>query len=228
MEYTLEDAFDTLKDKKAEQKKNIEDLINKISNNEVFSLKSTSSLEDVKKKQNKFYESLKKEIQQVEPEDYPILRTSDIRVEVITEMEAEIHNMQELLSNLQQKLSDIQNDIKYLRNKEDGLKKLQESYLDIVKTLKIKHMKKEIIALTKRIFLQVKHDLSVVVDKIFPDNDGFKELLAALTSAYMKGGDDMYIDVTPNTLNYINFLLEADIIQYHRNDKTKIKMTELL
>ncbi|KAL6261221.1 hypothetical protein P5V15_008746 [Pogonomyrmex californicus] len=227
MEYTLEDAFDTLKDKKIEQKKNIEDLINKISNNEVFSLKSTSSLEDVKKKQNKFYESLKKEIQQVEPEDYPILRTSDIHVEVITEMEAEIHNMQELLSNLQQKLSDIQNDIKYLRNKRDGLKKMQESYLDIVKTFEDKTYEKEY-ALTNRIFLQVKHDLSVVVDKIFPDNDGFKELLAALTSAYMKGGDDMYIDVTPNALNYINFLLEADIIQYHRNDKTKIKMTELL
>jgi len=52
--------------------------------------------------------------------------------------------------------------------------------------------------------------------------------LQALTSAYMKGGDDIYVDVTPNVLNYINFLLEADIIQYHRNDKAKIRMIELL
>lgn len=44
----------------------------------------------------------------------------------------------------------------------------------------------------------------------------------------MKGGDDVYIDVIPNELNYINFLLEADIIQYHPNDKTKIRMMELL
>lgn len=111
MEYTLEDAFETLKDKKAEQEKNIEDLINKISNNRAFTLNSSSSLEDVRMKQDRLQQSLRKEIQQVEPEDYPILRTSDLRVEVMTEMETEIHDMQELLNSLQQKLSDIQEDI---------------------------------------------------------------------------------------------------------------------
>jgi len=44
----------------------------------------------------------------------------------------------------------------------------------------------------------------------------------------MKGGDDVYIDVMPNVLTYINFLLEADIIQYHPNDKTRIRMIEIL
>lgn len=111
MEYTLEDAFETLKDKKAEQEKNIEDLINKISNNEVFSLKPSSSLEDVRMRQDRLKQSLRKEIQRVEPEDYPIVRTSDLRVEMMTEMEAEIRDMQELLNNFQQKLSDIQKDI---------------------------------------------------------------------------------------------------------------------
>lgn len=111
MEYTLEDAFETLKDKKIEQEKKIEDLINKISNNEVFTLKPSSSLEDVKMKQKRLCQSLLKEIQQVEPEDYPILRTSDLHVEVMTEMEEEIRNMQELLNSLKQKLSGIQEDI---------------------------------------------------------------------------------------------------------------------
>lgn len=111
MEYTLEDACETLKDKKAEQEKNIEDLINKISNNEVFALKPSSSLEDVRMRQDRLHQSLRKEIQRVEPEDYPILRTSDSRVEVMTEMEAEIRDMKELLNNLQQKFSDIQKDI---------------------------------------------------------------------------------------------------------------------
>lgn len=111
MEYTLEDAFETLKDKKAEQEKSIEDLINKISNNEVFSLKPTSSQEDVRMRQDKLYQSLRKELQRVEPEDYPILRTSDSRLEVMTEMEAEIHDMQELLDSMQRKLSNIQEDI---------------------------------------------------------------------------------------------------------------------
>jgi len=44
----------------------------------------------------------------------------------------------------------------------------------------------------------------------------------------MKGGDDIYIEVMPNTLQYINFLVESDIVQYHRNDKTRIRLTELL
>lgn len=111
MEYTLEDAFETLKDKKAEQEKNIEDLIAKISNNEVFALKPSTSLEDVRMKEDRLHQSLLKEIQQVEPEDYPILRTSDLRLEVMTEMETEIRDMQELLKNLQQRFSDIQEDI---------------------------------------------------------------------------------------------------------------------
>lgn len=111
MEYTLEDAFETLTDKKAEQEKNIEDLINKISNNEIFAVKPSSSLEDVRMRQDRLQKSLQKEIQQVQPENYPILRTSDLRVEVMTEMEAEIRDMQELLNSLQQKLSDIQADI---------------------------------------------------------------------------------------------------------------------
>lgn len=227
MEYTLEDAFETLKDKKAEQERSIEDLITKISNNEVLSLKPSSSQEDVRMRYDKLHQSLRKEVQRVEPEDYPILRTSDLRLEVMTEMETEIHDMQELLNSMQRKLSDIQEDIVYLRNKKSNLDKMRKAHRDITEIFANKTYEREYV-LTKHIFQQVKTDLYTVVNSIFPDNEGFKELLAALTSAYLKGGDDSYVDVMPNVLNYINFLLEADIIQYHRNDKTKIRMTELL
>lgn len=44
----------------------------------------------------------------------------------------------------------------------------------------------------------------------------------------MKGGDDIYVNVTPNISFYVNFLIENNIVQYHCNDKTKIRMTELL
>lgn len=111
MEYTLEDAFETLKDKKVEREKNLEDLTNTISNNEAYALKSTSSAEDVKIKQDRLYQNLLKEIQQVEPQDYPIPRTSDLRMEVMTEMEEEIRDMQQHLSSLEKKLSDVQKDI---------------------------------------------------------------------------------------------------------------------
>ncbi|XP_011172002.1 uncharacterized protein LOC105204573 [Solenopsis invicta] len=227
MEYTLEDALATLKEKKAEQEKSIEDIIKWMSNNEVFALKPTSSLEDVRIKQDRLHQSLRKEIQQVEPENYPILRTSDMRMEVMAEMETEICDMQELLNSLQGKLSDIQEDIIYLRNKKDGLDKMREAYLSITETFANKTYEEEHI-LSKKIFRRVKEDLKTVVNIIFPNNDSFKDFLAALTSAYMKGGDDSYVDVTPNIFNYINFLLEADMVQYHRNDKTKIRMTELL
>ncbi|KAL0106522.1 hypothetical protein PUN28_016312 [Cardiocondyla obscurior] len=158
MEYTLEDAFETLKGKKAELEKNIDDLINKISNNEVFALKPSSSLEDVKMKQDRLQESLRNEIQPVESADYPILRTSALRLEVITEMEVDINNMQELLNSLQQKLSDIQEDIAYLKNKKNGLDKMKEAYSDNVEIFSNKTYEKEVV-LTKRIFKEVKEDL---------------------------------------------------------------------
>lgn len=44
----------------------------------------------------------------------------------------------------------------------------------------------------------------------------------------MKGGDDVYVNITPEVLDCVNFLLETDIVQYHRNDKTKVRMTELI
>ncbi|XP_012060197.1 PREDICTED: uncharacterized protein LOC105623414 [Atta cephalotes] len=227
MEYTLEDAFELLVERKKEQEKNIEDLINKLSNNEVFTIKSSSSLDDMRIRQNKLHDSLCKEIRQVNPEDYPILRTSDLRAEMLIELEAEIYDMQKLLDNQQQKLSDIQEDIAYLRNKKNGLNKMQEVYLDITETFVNITYKKEF-TLVKHLFSKIKDDLHTVVDVIFPNNDDFKNLLAALTRAYMKGGDDVYIDVMPNVLTYINFLLEADIIQYHPNDKTRIRMIEIL
>lgn len=49
-----------------------------------------------------------------------------------------------------------------------------------------------------------------------------------LTTSYTRGGNDLYVDVTPETLDFVNFLLEADIIMYHRNDKTKVRLMDML
>ncbi|KYN00765.1 PREDICTED: uncharacterized protein LOC108775633 [Cyphomyrmex costatus] len=225
MEYTLEDAFDSLVERQRKIEDTIEDLIDKISNNEVFTVNTP---EEVRIKQNKLHESLCKKIRQVEPEDYPILRTSDLRSEVIIELEAEIHDMQKLYNKLQEKLSDIQEDIVYLRNKKDGLSKMQKVYLeDATETFAKKTYKKEY-NLIKYLFHRAKKDLKTVVGIIFPNNDDFNRLLEMLTSAYVKGGDDVYVDVTSVALRYVNILLEADIIQYHPNNKTKIRIIELL
>lgn len=227
MEYTLEDTFTLLQERKAELEKNIEELINILSNNETFTLNASSSSEDVKMKQEELCQNLLEQIQQTEPKDDPILRTPDSRSEVMTEMEKDIHDMQQLLVSLQQKLSDIQEDIAYLKNKKNGLNKMQEAHSDATKILTSTTYQKEGV-ISKRIFREVKKDLLTVVDAIFPDNENFKMLLAALTSGYLKGGDDVYVDVTPDDLEFVYYLLEANIVQYHRNDRTKIRMTEML
>lgn len=108
MEYTLDDAYETLKGKKAELEKNIEELIHMISNNKVLTITSSSSEEDVTLRQDQLKQNLLKEIEQMQPDDYPIPRTSDLHVEVMREMEEEIHNMQRLHASLQKKLADIQ------------------------------------------------------------------------------------------------------------------------
>jgi len=53
-----------------------------------------------------------------------------------------------------------------LRNKKDGLDKMQEAYLDMMETFTNKTYEKEYI-LTKRIFQQVKNDLVCKVVQCF-------------------------------------------------------------
>ncbi|XP_014469635.1 PREDICTED: uncharacterized protein LOC106741803 [Dinoponera quadriceps] len=227
MEYTLQDALGTLKDKKDEQEKNIEELTNIMSNNEVQALQASISNEDLQKKRLRILQSLMTEIQQLQLQDFPVLRTNDMHTEVVKDMENEIQNMHEMLKIFEKTLLDIQEDIKYLKNKKSGLDKMREAYVGFTETFADRTYKNEQI-LTKRIFQSVKDDLYSVVDTIFPKNDEFKEFLATLTSAYMKGGDDVYVKVRPEILDCVNFLLEADIAQQHRNDKTQVRMTELL
>lgn len=38
----------------------------------------------------------------------------------------------------------------------------------------------------------------------------------------------MYISITPETLVFMNFLIEAGIITYHRNDKTRVRLMDML
>lgn len=110
MEYSLQDVLDTLKDKKDEQKKNIEDLTNRISNNEVYAVQASSSAEDLKIKREILLQKMITEIRQTQPENYPIPRTCDLHAELFREMEDEIQEMQMVLDKLEKTLSDIQED----------------------------------------------------------------------------------------------------------------------
>lgn len=111
MEYTLEDAFETLKDAQAERRKEIEDLINAISNNDPVAFNKSCSPEDVRTKQHKLCKNLVNQVIREEPKDYPVPKTSDLHVQVLRELEEETRNAQRLLDKMMSNLSDVNEDI---------------------------------------------------------------------------------------------------------------------
>lgn len=223
----MQDAFETLKESEAEREKEIEDLTSLLANNKVSTLNECTSAEDVQEKRHKLRCSLLKHVLEDEPKDYPIPNTSDLHVEVVTELENEIRNMREFYDAVKKNDADIDEDISYLRKKKMGLEQMKKAYLGATKTDANSTYANEV-TVTNKLFKAVKADLHDVVDTVFSSNDEFKEFLAKLTTAYLKGGDDVYVDVTLDVLPYVNFLIHAAIIMYHRNTKNKVRLTDLL
>lgn len=226
MEFTLEDALETLKDTRAERQKQLDDLNDLLSNNEPVSLVQTTGLENIKNKQHQLYHHLLQDVSLEEPKDYAIPMTRDIHVEVLANLETGVQNAQKLLDQMKAHLSDIKDDISYLENKKLGLEKMKEAYLGAAKMkAKTTYDKENVIA--KRIFKSVKKDLHSLVEFLFPQDVELKNYLGDLVTGYVKGGDDVYVDVTPDVLDFVNFLIEADIAVHHRNDKSKVKLTDI-
>ncbi|CAD1475617.1 unnamed protein product [Heterotrigona itama] len=209
MEYTLQDAFETLKESQTERRKEIEDLTNVIPNNfRQVALQKTCNSEDVRNKQHKLCKNLLDKVCLEEPKDYPVPKTSDLHAEVLADLEKEVQSAYQLFEHMKTQLSNVKDDISYLESKKLGLNKMRVAYLGAQQltadtTYNMEH------ATAKRIFRNVKNDLELI-------------------SSYTKGGNDLYVDVTPEILDFVNFLIEADIAVYHRNDKTKVKLMDML
>nr|XP_034184884.1 uncharacterized protein LOC117606493 [Osmia lignaria] len=227
MEFTLEDTLEVLKDTQAERQREIDDLMNIILNNNPVALNNASNPEDVRKKQQNFYRSLLYHVSREEDNDLPIVRTPDMHIQVLSELEEEVEASQKLLDYMKAELSEINEDISCLESKQQGLEKMKEAYAVTAETKAgTTYMKEQVI--THRMFKEVKSDLSAVVDVIFPKNPEFKYFLADLVLSYSKGGNELYVDVTPDVLYFVNFLIGANIAVYHRNDKNKVRLTEPL
>ncbi|XP_012135859.1 uncharacterized protein LOC100883389 isoform X2 [Megachile rotundata] len=221
MEFTLEDALENLKDTRAERQKQLDDLKDLLSNNEAVSLVHTTGLEDIKNKQHQLYNHLLHHVSLEEPKDYAIPKTRDIHVEVLANLEAGVQDAQKLLDKMKAHLSEIEDDISYLENKKLGLEKMKDAYLGAAKMkAKTTYDKENVTA--KRIFKS--HSL---IEFLFPKEPELKNYLGDLVLGYVKGGDDVYVDVTSEVLDFVNFLIEADIATYHRNDKSKVKLTDI-
>lgn len=113
MEFTLEDTLEILKDTQAERQKEIDDLMNLILNNNPVALNNASNPEDVRKKQHDLYRSLLKHVQREEDNDFPIVRTPDMHVQVLSELEEEVEASQKLLDYMKAELSEINEDISW-------------------------------------------------------------------------------------------------------------------
>ncbi|XP_015430925.1 PREDICTED: uncharacterized protein LOC107187360 isoform X2 [Dufourea novaeangliae] len=227
MEYTLEDAFEALKDAKRERVQQIEELLDEISKVDPITFKQTSSPEEISTKQHKLCQSLLTEILQEEPKDYPFPKTSDLHVEALTELQEEVRNAEALHESLKERLSAIEENVSYLENKKLGLEKMEQAYLDHVELNTDRSYVTEHV-ITKRMFNEVKTDLDQLITKLFPDNQNVRVFLADLTASYAKGGNAMYVHLRSDVLDFASFLVMSDMAMHHRNDKNKIRLMDML
>ncbi|XP_078040825.1 uncharacterized protein LOC144472040 [Augochlora pura] len=227
MEFTLADTYDMLKDTQTKRLWQVDKLVLKSSTLNPSSFKECSDVDEVQKKQSKMCSSLAIEIGREEPKDYPLPKSSYIEEDVISSLKNEITKALGQQKSMKECLSKIQQDITYLQDKKIGLKNMEEVYINQTEYAGATTYRAEE-AVTKKIFREVKQDLDDVVDCLFPENEEIRKFLERLTISYGKGGDDVYVDITPDVLDFVNFLIEADIAIKHRNDSNKIRLMDML
>ena len=227
MEYTLEDALATLQDTQKERQQEMEDVLGVILNSGPVALNRYATPEEIQSKQQRMRHCLLNQVVKEELRDYPVPGTSDLHVEALRELEEEVQNALQVVEKTKAHLEDINEYISYLEKKKTGLEKMMEAYTGAAELVASATYTKEYL-IAKQMFQDVKDDLFVVVDTLFAGNQVFKEFLASLTSAYTHGGNELYLDVTPDVFDFVNFLIEADIAVHHRNDKTKVRLMDML
>ncbi|XP_076300197.1 uncharacterized protein LOC143218711 isoform X2 [Lasioglossum baleicum] len=213
MEFTLEDTVDMLKETRVERLQQIDSLVKEMSEISPSNFNQSDGFDEIRTKQYKMCNSLLKAIVEEKTEDYPIPRTLDLQVEVLRELEEQQRCSKNLRESLKKRLSSIREDISYLQNKKTGLEKMKQAYLD----------HEELIANTT--YNTEKDD---VVEILFPGKQNIRDFLSTLIGSFVKGGDDVYVDIIPEAVDFSNFLIEADIAAYHRNDKNKIRLVDMI
>ncbi|XP_043280267.1 uncharacterized protein [Venturia canescens] len=226
--FTLEDTYDNLKDVKAELQYEIDELTARTSNNLFGSLLDSIKRDEINHRQHTYTRGLLDNLHLQEPRLLPHPKTIDLQNNIVQDFMESLMDTQKILMSIQTNVEKSKMNIAYLENNKTGLEKMASACQNAIENVDIHPTYKKEIEITKRIFNEVKTDLFTLVNTIFPDNSGFSIVLADITKAYTQGGDDVYINVEPENLVFAKFLVEADIAVYHRNDRSKIKMTELL
>ncbi|KAK0167502.1 hypothetical protein PV327_004892 [Microctonus hyperodae] len=233
-ELTLDETYDHLKDIQAELHENIQQLLADMSdtnNYEVQQILPHSAItpDYILKKQKRLVQELLKHDHGYDRRIDPIYNTIDAKKTTIWELEQEITNARITLDKLRDDISILKKNIACLESEKKGLERMKETYVNTVERNSTGNIiNSDNVKQTKELFLAVKADLGSLVDIMFPQYQDFKQILGELSKAYMKGGDDVYVDVGSGYIDCVKFMVEADIATYHPNDKNKLRLMDLL
>ncbi|XP_063988132.1 uncharacterized protein LOC135168140 isoform X2 [Diachasmimorpha longicaudata] len=206
-EFSLENAYDHLTDVQKDLHSVVEQLMNVASNNDIGILTSSVTPEIIQSKQCQFFESLIKHMNNLDIRAEPINGTSDLYEQTIQELENGVRKMKVLETTVKEEINDVRKEVIRLENENKGLQWMKDACIGAIADVGNSTYDKEI-ALASRLFAQVKEDLGQLVAVTTVSNEDFQEVLAELTSCHMKG--------------------EADVAAYHRNDKSKVRLIDLI
>ncbi|XP_015118940.1 uncharacterized protein LOC107042415 [Diachasma alloeum] len=226
-EFSLEDTHDHLKEVQKDLHWLLDQLMNLALNNDVGMLISPMTPEIIESKQCQFFESLMKNISDLDVRAEPMNDTNDLYEQTIQELEDGVRKMEVLEKTGKQDMGYVRKEVIYLENERKGMQWMKQACIGAIADVANSTYDREI-ALASRLFAQVKEDLGQLVAATTVSNEDFQEVLADLTSSHMKGGNEVYIDVNLRSVDCVNFLIEADVAAHHRNNKKKIRLMDLI
>ncbi|XP_008557156.1 titin homolog [Microplitis demolitor] len=222
----LKQTYEFLKDIEKDLLEEKNELIKILSKKPVETLSPSVSPEDIQIEQLKFVKALLSDEPVPDDRLRPVINSVDDFTSLESELLQEISELQKILDQTKSKFLAVKSSISSLVNEKNNLQKMKEVCSDAVENVDNVTSDKDI-AKIKRLFQIVKADLARVVDIIYPE-DNFHGLLRDLVNAYSKDGDEKYIEIGDVSLDCVQSLIEADIAMYHRNDKNKIRLVDLL
>ncbi|XP_044002769.1 uncharacterized protein LOC122848629 [Aphidius gifuensis] len=225
--FSLEDTYDELKEMEKNLREELNQLIKEVTNNKVETFTSTITPEEIDVKKRRYLQALIENINGYDIDIQPTPGTPDMYEKTIADLHQDVKNAEQLLENQAAEMAELKSNIAALEMKKEGLLRMEEACLNQIEEVSNSTYTAEV-SFVQKLFSSVKKDLKAVVDKVFPSSPEFQEFLGELTSAYHNGGDEIYINIPPELAICAHFLAEADIGSYHRDDRTKMRLQDLL
>ncbi|KAJ8687986.1 hypothetical protein QAD02_023781 [Eretmocerus hayati] len=222
---TLEDFLESLKNLKEEKEREIFKLMGVVKNNEVKTIGPDVTPEEIRFKRLRYIQSMAEVVAEEQPQYIAMPNTHDAYADALNDLEEEVQSTLQLEKSVDEDIAELEASILALEHKKVAFQQMDEA-CQATSTPVETNLEAELVT-AKCIFQEAKKDLATLVEVLYPNNENFQTLLYELTRAYTKGGDNLYITRKPEHADFVAFLDEADITQYHPHDKTKVKLRDL-